>query len=49
MRILAQALTKYKIFADYNWILQHTLEATDNLLSRMLFINNDLAMLAAIQ
>ncbi|CAG8821606.1 28801_t:CDS:2 [Gigaspora margarita] len=46
-RILAQALIKYKTFADYNWILQKTLEATDNLPPMVLFMDGDPAMLAA--
>ncbi|CAG8763117.1 13232_t:CDS:2, partial [Gigaspora margarita] len=49
MRILAQALIKYETFADYNWILQKTLEATNNLSSMVLFTNGNPAILAAIQ
>ena len=48
-KILAQALTKYETLADYNWILQCTLEATDNLSPVMLFTDGDLAMIAAVQ
>ncbi|CAG8629905.1 6741_t:CDS:1, partial [Dentiscutata erythropus] len=49
MKILAQDLIKYEIFADYNWILQCILEATDNLSPRVLFTDSNLAMLAAVQ
>jgi hypothetical protein len=47
-RILAQALIKYEMLADYNWILQCTLEATSNLSPVVLFIDGDLAMIAAV-
>ncbi|CAG8822604.1 30397_t:CDS:2, partial [Gigaspora margarita] len=49
MRILVQALIKYKIFANYNWILQKTLEATNNLLPIVLLMDSNPAMLATIQ
>ncbi len=48
-RVLAQALTKYETQADYSWILQCTLEATDNLPPIILFTDSDLGMVAAIQ
>src|SRR5436190_9651150 len=48
-RVLAQALTKYETLTDYNWILQCTLEATNNLSPVVLFTDGDLAMIAAIQ
>ncbi|EXX50615.1 hypothetical protein RirG_269120 [Rhizophagus irregularis DAOM 197198w] len=48
-RILAQALTKYETLADYNWILQCTLEATSNLSPVVLFTDGDPAMIAAVQ
>jgi hypothetical protein len=36
------------MLADYNWILQCTLEATSNLLPVVLFTDGDLAMIAAV-
>jgi hypothetical protein len=48
-RILAQALTKYETLADYNWILQCTLETTSNLSPVVLFTDGDLAIIAAVQ
>ena len=47
-RVLAQALTKYEAQADYNWILQCILKATNNLLPIILYTNEDPAMLAVI-
>jgi transposase-like protein len=49
IRILAQALTKYETLTDYNWILQCTLEVTNNLSPVVLFTIGDLAMIAAVQ
>src|ERR1044072_6999876 len=46
-RVLAQALTKYETQADYNWILQCTLKATNNLSPVVLYTDGDPAMLAA--
>lgn len=48
-RIVAQALTKYETQADYDWILQCTLQATNNFLSKVLFTDEDPAMLASVQ
>ena len=48
-RVLAQALTKYETLADYNWILQCTLEATSNLSPVVLFTDGDPAMISAVQ
>ena len=48
-RVLAQALTKYETQADYNWILQCTLKATNNLSPVILYTDGDPAMLAAVQ
>ncbi len=48
-RVLAQALTKYEIQADYNWILQCILKATNNLSPVILYTDSDPAMLAAVQ
>jgi len=48
-RLLAQALTKYETQADYSWILQCTLEATNNLAPMVLFTDSDPGMIAAIQ
>ena len=48
-RVLTQALTKYETQADYNWILQCTLKATNNLSSVVLYTDGDPAMLAAVQ
>ena len=48
-RVLAQALTKYKTLTDYNWILQCTLDATNNLSPVVLFMDGDPVMIAAIQ
>ena len=48
-RIIAQALTKYENQANFNWILQCTLQATNNLPPKVLFTDSDLAIIAAIQ
>src|SRR6266498_3255231 len=48
-RVLAQVLTKYETQADYSWILQCILEATDNLSPIILFTDSDLEIVAAIQ
>ena len=48
-RVLTQALTKYETQADYSWILQYTLEATENLSHIILFTDNDSKMIVAIQ
>ena len=48
-RIVAQALTKYETQADYNWILNCTLQASDNHPPKVLFTDGDPAMIAAIQ
>ena len=48
-RVLAQALIKYETQADYSWILQCTLEATDNLPPIVLFTDSDPGMIAAVQ
>src|SRR5688572_20929971 len=48
-KVLAQALTKYEVQADYNWILQCTLKAINNLLPVVLYTDGDPAMLATIQ
>src|SRR5205085_3599452 len=48
-RVLAQALTKYETLADYNWILQCTLEVTSNLSPVVLFTDGDPAMISAVQ
>ena len=47
-RVLAQALTKYEIQADYNWILQYILKATNNLSPVILYTDSDPAMLVAV-
>ena len=49
IRIIAQALTKYENQADFNWILQCTLQATNNLPPKVLFTDSDPAIIAAIQ
>ena len=48
-RIMAQALTKYENQADFNWILQYTLQATNDLLPKVLFTDSDPAIIAAVQ
>src|SRR3954466_5243126 len=48
-RIVGQALTKYENQADFNWILQCTLQASNNLSSKVLFTDSDPAIIAAIQ
>jgi len=48
-RIVAQALTKYENQADFIWILQCTLQATNNLPPKVLFTDSDPAIIAAIQ
>jgi hypothetical protein len=48
-RVLAQALIKYETQADYSWILQCTLEATNNLSPIVLFTDCDPGMIAAVQ
>ncbi|CAB4422545.1 unnamed protein product [Rhizophagus irregularis] len=48
-RIVAQALTKYENQADFNWILQCTLQASNNLASKILFTDSDPAIIAAVQ
>ncbi|CAB5122928.1 unnamed protein product [Rhizophagus irregularis] len=48
-RIVAQALTKYENQADFNWILQCTLQASNNLAPKVLFTDSDLAIIAAVQ
>ena len=48
-RVLAQALTKYETQADYSWVLQCTLEATNNLSPIILFSDSDPGMIAAVQ
>src|SRR5215469_7027667 len=48
-RIVAQALTKYENQADFNWILQYTLQAANNLPPKILFTDSDPAIIAAVQ
>jgi hypothetical protein len=48
-RVLAQVLTKYEMQAGYIWILQCTLKATNSLSPCVLYIDDDPAMLAAVQ
>ena len=48
-RIVAQALTKYENQTDFNWILQCTLQATNNLPPKVLFTDSDPAIIAAVQ
>jgi hypothetical protein len=48
-RVVAQALTKYETLADYNWILECTLKATNNLSPVVLFTDGDPAVIAAVQ
>lgn len=48
-RILTQTLIKYKILANYNWIPICIFEVISNLSPIVLFTNNDLMMIAAIQ
>ncbi|CAB5113758.1 unnamed protein product [Rhizophagus irregularis] len=48
-RVLAQALTKYEIQADYIWILQCTLKVTNNFSPRVLYTDGNTVMLAAVQ
>ena len=48
-RIVVQALTKYENQDDFNWILQCTLQATNNLLPKVLFTDSDPAIIAAVQ
>ena len=48
-RIIAQALTKYENQDDFNWIFWCTLQATNNLLPKVLFTDSDLAIIAAVQ
>ncbi|PKY28569.1 hypothetical protein RhiirB3_444785 [Rhizophagus irregularis] len=39
----------YDVIADFNWILQCTLQAFNNLPSKVLFSDSDLAIIAAVQ
>jgi len=48
-RIVAQALTKYENQDDFNWIFRCTLQATNNLLPKVLFTDSDPAIIAAVQ
>jgi hypothetical protein len=48
-RIIAQALTKCENQADFNWIFQCTLQASNNLPPKVLFTNSDPAIIAAVQ
>ena len=48
-RIVTQALTKYENQADFHWILQCTLQATDNLQPKVLFTDSDPTIIAAFQ
>ncbi|CAG8748526.1 17120_t:CDS:2, partial [Gigaspora margarita] len=47
-RVLAQALTKYEMQVDYEWILHYALESTNNLSPTVLFADGDPAMSAAV-
>ena len=42
-------MTKYENQADFNWIFQYILQATNNLLPKVLFTDSDLAIIATIQ
>jgi MULE transposase domain/FAR1 DNA-binding domain len=48
-RIVAQALTKYENQADFNWIFQCILQASNNLPPKVLFTDSDPAIIAAVQ
>ncbi|PKY34663.1 hypothetical protein RhiirB3_454604 [Rhizophagus irregularis] len=48
-KIVVQALTKYKNQADFNWILECTLQATNKLQPKVLFTDSDPAIIAAVQ
>src|ERR1044071_7872552 len=48
-RIVIQALIKYETQADYDWILNCTLQASNNHSSKVLFTNEDPAMITAVQ
>ena len=48
-KIVAQALIKYKTQADYNWILNCTLQASNNHSPKVLFTDKDPAIIAAVQ
>ncbi|CAB4410505.1 unnamed protein product [Rhizophagus irregularis] len=48
-RIVMQALTKYENQADFNWILECTLQATNDLQPKVLFTDSDPAIIAAVQ
>ena len=48
-RIVAQVLTKYENQADFNWIFQCILQASNNLLPKVLFTDSDPAIIAAVQ
>ena len=48
IRIVAQALIKYETQANYDWILNCTLQASNNHPSKVLFTDEDPAMIAAV-
>ena len=48
-RIVAQALTKYENQADFDWVFQCTLQASNNLPPKVIFTDSDPALIAAVQ
>ena len=48
-RIVAQALTKYENQADFDQIFQCILQASNNLLPKVIFTDSDPALIATVQ